>query len=110
MTAASVMVIDAKGTAISRHWTPNITHKIKFKNEGDWIEAFQDLFFHVVKARMRTPTRIQKIRRLPSRMILNGAKGGRVKTEVTAEHCFMMALETARRAVVGPRFYLPRSF
>ncbi len=54
MTAASVMVINSKGIDIRRHWIPDITRKINFKCEDDWIEAFQELFFNVVKARMRS--------------------------------------------------------
>jgi len=54
MTAASVMLVNSKGINISRHWTPDISRRIAFKSEDDWIEAFQELFFNVVKARMRS--------------------------------------------------------
>jgi len=54
MTAASVMVVSSKGIDIRRHWAPDIARKINFKSENEWIEAFQELFFNVVKARMRS--------------------------------------------------------
>jgi asparagine synthase (glutamine-hydrolysing) len=54
MTAASVMVISSKGIDIRRHWIPDISRRIAFKTENEWTEAFQELFFNVVNARMRS--------------------------------------------------------
>ena len=54
MPAASIMVVDSRGISINRHWVPDINRKIIFKNEDDWTEAFQELFFNVVKGRMRS--------------------------------------------------------
>lgn len=54
MPAAEAMIVNARGIERYQYWTPDISKRIKLKNEEEYIEAFQDIFLKSVKARTRS--------------------------------------------------------
>jgi len=54
MPAAEIMIIKSNGIEKYQYWTPDISARIKLKNEEEYIEAFQDVFLKAVKARTRS--------------------------------------------------------
>lgn len=54
MCAAHFLKVRTNSIEEHHYWKPDITKRIKFKNEDEWREAFQELFFRSVQARLRS--------------------------------------------------------
>lgn len=52
--AATVLTVDKNGMKQHRYWEPTIGAPLQFKNEGEFKEAFQEVFFAAVKDRLRS--------------------------------------------------------
>lgn len=52
--AATVLTVDKSGMKQRRYWEPAIGAPLQFKNEGEFKEAFQEVFFAAVKDRLRS--------------------------------------------------------
>lgn len=54
MCAAHVMTVTPQRCSETQYWKPDIEKRLTVKSEGEWREAFQDLFFKVGKAHLRS--------------------------------------------------------
>ena len=54
MPGATVMTISGKGINQQEYWTPDISGRIHFKSESEYVEAFQEIFFKAISARLRS--------------------------------------------------------
>ena len=77
LTAASIMTVEVDGIKQRRYWTPDISRRLTFKNEADWVAAFQDLFSNVVGAGMRSA--------FPVASLLSGGLDSSLLTAVAAK-------------------------
>jgi asparagine synthase (glutamine-hydrolysing) len=51
---ATVLTADAHGVKTHRYWRPALGEELKFKDEGEYREAFQEIFFETVSCRLRS--------------------------------------------------------
>jgi len=54
LQAATILILDQKGIRKQKYWTPEIGKELSFKNEADFTEAFQEVFFSAVESRLRS--------------------------------------------------------
>jgi asparagine synthase (glutamine-hydrolysing) len=54
MCAAHVLKVTRTSFAETRYWIPDIRKRMKIGNEAEWREAFQEIFFRVVNANLRS--------------------------------------------------------
>lgn len=59
--AAEIITINPNGLEKHHYWVPDTFSKIKLKNEEEYIEAFQDVFFKAVKARTRSAFKVASL-------------------------------------------------
>lgn len=52
--AATILTVDNNGSKLRRYWEPAIATPLQFKNEGEFREAFQEVFFAAVRDRLRS--------------------------------------------------------
>lgn len=48
------LIIDQHGLQKTKYWTPSLGKELHFKNEADYADAFQEIFFQAVSDRMRS--------------------------------------------------------
>ncbi|MBU1171141.1 MAG: hypothetical protein KKD44_16395 [Proteobacteria bacterium] len=54
MCAAHVLAVNRTSLKQTHYWVPDIHKRVKVKREEDWRDAFQDIFFKVMKAHLRS--------------------------------------------------------
>ncbi len=54
MPGSSVMTVSRKGIGKQEYWRPDPSRRIHLKDEMEYVEAFQDIFFQAVAARLRS--------------------------------------------------------
>lgn len=54
MPGSTVMTVSRKGIRKQEYWRPDPSRRIHLKDEREYVEAFQDLFFQAVAARLRS--------------------------------------------------------
>lgn len=52
--AATVLTVDKNGLKQRRYWEPTIGTPLQFKNDGEFRDAFQEVFFAAVQDRLRS--------------------------------------------------------
>jgi len=52
--AASILSMGKGGKKISEYWRPDHEKRLQFKSEAECAEAFQEVFFKAIKARLRS--------------------------------------------------------
>ncbi|TWH45937.1 asparagine synthase-related protein [Sporomusa sp. KB1] len=54
MPGATVMTITANGIHKTEYWEPDYDNRLNLKTEAEYVEAFRDVFFQAVAARLRS--------------------------------------------------------
>ncbi len=54
LPGSTVMTVSRKGIEKQEYWRPDPSQRIHLKNEMEYVEAFQEIFFQAVAARLRS--------------------------------------------------------